>query len=129
MCVCVCVCVCDVVNEPLKNFCLCTNLVWEIVHISKQAVITGHRISLCLWLVELRTRNHLLFISWIKTTLVFGLFWVEQTFTIQTVFLNMLSKQCKVSQDVTFAGGIHELQAAHPHYNVCMYINITSVLN
>lgn len=111
---------CSVVNEPLKNFCLCTNSVWEIVHVTNQTVITGHRISLYLWLVELHMKNRLLFISWIKTTLVFELFWVEQTFTIQTVFLKMFNKRCKVSQDVTFAGGIRELQAAHPRYNVCM---------
>lgn len=92
--------------------------VWEILLL--KFMITGHKMSLCSWLVEPHMKNHLLFISWIKTTLALGLFWVEQPFTIQAVFSKMSSKQCKVSQDVTHAWGICELPVPL-HYNVCIY--------
>lgn len=94
--------------------------------LSSNVVITGHKMSLCLWLVEPRMKKRLLFISWIKTTSGLGLFWVEQLFTIQAVSLKRFSKQCKVSQDVTCAQGIHELFIATSPQ--CMYINMTSVL-
>lgn len=92
--------------------------VWRILLL--KVMITGHKMSLCSWLVEPHMKNHLLFISWIKTILALGLFWVEQPFTIQAVFSKMSSKQCKVSQDVTHAWGICELPVPL-HYNVCIY--------